>query len=1108
MRFFPALLVACLLLAGCQNSYSAPPSVPAASAMPDTVQVAEVFFTPRDTSDNVDSPAVWHGPDGQHWLLATAKEGDVIRVHDAATGAVLRRVGGSGTSLGQLDRPNGVAVVGNLMVVVERNNARLQVFSLPGLEPLGTFGSGRLRRPYGIAAYEAAPGRYVAYVTDNYETPDGQIPPDSALGERVKQFRFSVEDGELRSAHVRTFGDTSGPGVLRKVESLWVDPARRHLLIAEEKEGESQIKVYDLEGNHLPQLGIPARYFPHEAEGIVLYPCADGGGYWITTDQSDVGNTFHVFGREDFAYRGSFQGRVVSNTDGIAVTPRRFGPFERGALYAVHDDGNTAAFAWGDIAEALGLSECAASGQPTGRRMNAPSDTAAPDRQTAFRVRADFDAELNADAGWAGALNENVTARVEKPFRLRFELASAAGAPQERRFRLQHRRNGGAWTDVDAQRFPKPEQEHTLTFEEGSVGAAPGDWRIVQGNPSAVEVAPSEEQPFLRARTGQEPLLGISRHETRWAPTALTATLRLPEGDPSGAGIVFGYTDPENYYRVDLDAAGAIRVSRFAGGEEETVAAMQADVASGQWLDVEIEVEGDEAAVEFEDETFTADLGAAAPISAFGFHVPAGGAADFRAFEIEGEPRTPRVSIVAAGAYEHGAATTDLLAGSGAPYGAGVGISLAEATPLLSEGGVQSEWEWPLVIRRFADGAVTNDEGDTFAFRMAYADGRPVPADAHPVITAAVPPRLLAGTFVETPGRIGPWEAPGGDLYFLMEPAETHNVLMVVKSTDGGATWQEIDGANRPETGDLEGFAADYAEGTIHMVHQTSDAVLYHAFRTSEHLTAPDTWHVRDDTVATPGEPPTQVASATVRPDGSLVAVYGGPAKIRYKIRAPSGAWGDETVVDADRPAATLSGPMTVLSEGGMVHLAYTEIGEAEGVVWYRRIQPDGTLTPREKLASGVGTSEGARGAILPLVFLPETNTVAVVYRRASGRLWARRIEGDGTITAPAQVTDRAVVQNAVDSDQAGADAVAAGGAVHVLFIGESTGHLYHTQSGAAGVWAPATLEVDGIAGQWVRGMPLRRDGGAPGVYGYVYDAGSDGGSGMNWYGEVPLEGS
>jgi 3-phytase len=37
------------------------------------VVLKEAFHTERDESNNVDSPAIWHGPGGENWLLATAK---------------------------------------------------------------------------------------------------------------------------------------------------------------------------------------------------------------------------------------------------------------------------------------------------------------------------------------------------------------------------------------------------------------------------------------------------------------------------------------------------------------------------------------------------------------------------------------------------------------------------------------------------------------------------------------------------------------------------------------------------------------------------------------------------------------------------------------------------------------------------------------------------------------------------------------------------------------------------------------------------------------------------------------------------------------------------
>ena len=97
---------ACALLAvlvACGRDETARPEGEEAGADTAAVVVSEIFETPRDTIDNIDSPAVWHGPNGEHWLLATAKETDLIVVSDATTGEVVRRVGTTGTGIGQMD---------------------------------------------------------------------------------------------------------------------------------------------------------------------------------------------------------------------------------------------------------------------------------------------------------------------------------------------------------------------------------------------------------------------------------------------------------------------------------------------------------------------------------------------------------------------------------------------------------------------------------------------------------------------------------------------------------------------------------------------------------------------------------------------------------------------------------------------------------------------------------------------------------------------------------------------------------------------------------------------------------------------------------------------
>src|SRR5688572_1964697 len=163
-----------------------------------------------------------------------------------------------------------------------------------------------------------------------------------------------------------------------------------------------------------------------------------------------------------------------------------------------------------------------------------------------------------------------------------------------------------------------------------------------------------------------------------------------------------------------------------------------------------------------------------------------------------------------------------------------------------------------------------------------------------------------------------------------MEPAETSNLFMMVKSSDNGLTWREVDGANRPPIRDLEAVDARQVGDTIHILHEVSRSARYHSFRTSDHRTHPDSWSVRGELVANVA-PVAQAAALEVRSDGSLVAFYVGPARIHYSVRSPAGRWGAETIIDGDTHP-NLAGPQAIRGVNGTVHLAYYG---TDGTIWY-----------------------------------------------------------------------------------------------------------------------------------------------------------------------------
>src|SRR5690606_22983006 len=183
------------------------------------------------------------------------------------------------------------------------------------------FGADVLELPYGLWVNQVGDD-YEVYVTDAYmagEDEEGEdiLPPLAELDRRVHRFAFNPAAGDAGARHLGAFGDTSPKGALRVVESLWGDPANDRLLVAEEDESHAnEFKVYDLQGRFTGRT-FGADFLRAQAEGIMLKACADGRGWWVTTEQGKGRTVFHLFDRATLAHVGAVAGESVANTDGI-----------------------------------------------------------------------------------------------------------------------------------------------------------------------------------------------------------------------------------------------------------------------------------------------------------------------------------------------------------------------------------------------------------------------------------------------------------------------------------------------------------------------------------------------------------------------------------------------------------------------------------------------------------------------------------------------------------------------------------------------------------------------------------------------------------------------
>ena len=112
-----AALALALLTSGCTAPGGRDPSsrvMPARVFGAEAVPVREAFMTPETVQDEIDSVASWRSPEGTTWLIATAKETHRLVVYDGDTGRTLRGFGARGDRPGEFNRPNGIAVHGDL----------------------------------------------------------------------------------------------------------------------------------------------------------------------------------------------------------------------------------------------------------------------------------------------------------------------------------------------------------------------------------------------------------------------------------------------------------------------------------------------------------------------------------------------------------------------------------------------------------------------------------------------------------------------------------------------------------------------------------------------------------------------------------------------------------------------------------------------------------------------------------------------------------------------------------------------------------------------------------------------------------------------------------
>jgi hypothetical protein len=491
-----------------------------------------------------------------------------------------------------------------------------------------------------------------------------------------------------------------------------------------------------------------------------------------------------------------------------------------------------------------------------------------------------------------------------------------------------------------------------------------------------------------------------------------------------------------------------------------------------------------------------------------------GGWVDITAQTWQAETANPTCMITTTDNYADGDATTNLLSGSSESFTAGTGEENAAiaGVDLASE---HTEIEVCLVIRKFYDGPSHNADGDTFDFRLVESDGTALDGYTNtPTITLNHASGHIGGTFVESPGRIGPFCDTNNNLYTIIEPAETDNDMLMVKSTDGGASWAEVDGSNRPTTTDLEAVDVQQVTDTLWILHQgVSDNVKLHKFRMSDHSTNPDTWELTDEAVRTVSNSPTdQSVAIAVLSDNRVRGFWaendGTYDRLYYDTRNTGGSWNGSPLLVDNTASTDFAHVMVTVGASDKVHIFYKD--ETNDTIYHKSLSSGGVPGSRHTVESDAIAGGISYNAMTEAVYWDNAGTeeLMIVVHDSDEYLYSVVISDDGTPDSRKAASDNTCARDCGGSRQTNATLAidAATDTAWLLYVqgsGQAGTNILRDSAENDGGWGTDATELSASNTDWVRAQVYTRSGTK--YLGYIYDAGSAGGTGFIEHAEYEI---
>ena len=757
--------------------------------------------------------------------------------------------------------------------------------------------------------------------------------------------------------------------------------------------------------------------------------------------------------------------------------------------------------------------------------------TSAVTTQAEFAEVADDGSETGSTLGTADA---NWTQDADVPFRARFRITTA-DKDETDGFRIYANYNGTGYNQVTAsssnvQMDSSVETSWTITNGDATTQ------RLGSGTFVAGEYNEDAQTASMTIAAGEETELEFCM--TIVSGDVVDANTILFEVRFDNGGALDGYTVRPTV-TINLPAAGAIQQSHFRIRNEGALQTINQDSDWAAAIDVDATLDminldgGCLFGLRFEAEEISSGSKTITP--KIQYRVNAGTWTDLSDVGTIDNYNDPGLSdsinnviVVNKATITDGAATTNILSGSGTSFVAGTGEhnTVAASITLNNQ---HTEIEWRVLIRNRYTTRQESVTGDEYEFRMVESDNTILGGTyVIPKITINIPAGYMGGTGIETSQERSFIVIPDGTMYSCLEEGEQNAEFTMMKSIDGGDTWLQQDDTE-DLSADMESLSMVY-DDTNKVIHvmKIGASAQYYQYATKDHATVPDTWITANGTeIEASVDSNNQSCDIILR--GSNIYVFfpdlSSTDQVWYRKKADltTGSFGARVSIDTSGGSTDFTGVSAVLGPNSdLIHIFYTDYSNF--VLYHVSLNTSDVLGTRhtcdgaDPIKQGTSAEHGMTNAIS--WYNGSVEKAMVGYLDEVGDfLFTVTVEEDGTPDAPQNASNSV----SVESNPAG---VASKQPIATLGIDLSNNLIYafYVEDTDLDLWLSTSddgaaytghAEVQAAFFQSARGQVFSHSAGNGGdkVFGYIWDTGYDqdatarsGYSGTNRYDEYFIE--